>query len=199
MRRLFTLVVVLFALLALAPAVAADTTASQRPVRESFEATGFDAFSSECEGRTCTDTFVFAEEVTTSSGETFEYVCVEQVTYSTRTGRVTSQAFGCADTTNLTVASDLSSATLSPTDVEVCGSQGRSCETVTVSAELEATGGRGSFRARGSFQEGNCTFTFVDSGEQRSAGGTITLDGDTMEAQGSIRTFQSTFTQRCRA
>jgi hypothetical protein len=198
MRRLFTLVVVLFAVLALAPAVAADTTASQRPVRDSFQGIGFDAFSSECGGSTCTDTFVFAEEGTTASGETFTTVCVEQDTFNVRNGRLTSQTFGCTDTADLTVARDLSSASLGPTDVEVCNEQGRQCETVTVSVDLQATGARGTFRARSTFTDGNCTVTFNDRGEDRSAAGTITLDGETMEAQGGIRAFQSSFSERCR-
>ena len=197
MRRLFTLVVVLFAMLALAPAASADTTAEQRPVRGSYEAIGFDAYSSECDARTCTDTFIYAEESTDSSGQTYEYVCVDQFTYNVRTGRGTSSS-GCAETTNLTVADDLSSATLSPTAVEVCGSEGRSCETVIVSADLEATGGRGSYRSRGTYREGNCTFTYTDSGVQRSAAGTITYDGDVMDAQGQIRTYKSTYTERCK-
>ena len=196
MRRLFTLVVVLFAVLALAPAASADTTAGPRPIRGSYEAIGFDAFSSQCDERTCTDTYIYAEESTDSSGETFEYVCVDQWTYNLRTGRGTGSS-GCTDTTNLTVADDLSSATLAPTDIEVCGSQGRGCETVTVSADLEATGGRGSYRSRGTFREGNCTFTYTDSGVQRSAAGTITYDGEVMDAQGQIRTYESTFTERC--
>jgi hypothetical protein len=105
-------------------------------------------------------------------------------------------AWGCEDTTNLTVAGDLSSATLSPTDVEIC--DGRRCETVTVSADLEGTGETVTYRSRGSSKDGTCTFTYSDSGQSRFATGTITLDGETMDAEGDIRSYKSTFSERCR-
>ena len=199
MRRVATLFLVMFALLAFAPAVAATdgTDPGGRP-RESYEGTGFYAFTEECDARTCTQTNVYAEEVTTSSGETFEYVCVDQYTYNLRNGRETF-AGGCTpegEDVNLTVADDLSSATLAPTNIEVCDERG--CETVTVSAELEATGDTATFRSRGSYRDGSCTFTWSDSGKEQFATGTITLDGETMDAQGSIRDYRSTFSERCR-
>ena len=139
---------------------------------------------------------MYAEEVTTSSGETFEYVCVDRYTYNARTGRLTKEEHGCTDTTNLTVAQDLSSATLTPTQVEVC--DGRNCDTVTVSAELQAVGDTATFRGRSSFKDGTCTFTFSDSGQSRHAAGTLTIDGETTNVDGGIREYKSTFSQRCR-
>lgn len=197
MRRVAALFFVMISLLAFAPAAAADTTGEPggRP-RQSYEGIGFFAYSSECGAQTCTDTYVYAEEGTTSSGETFEYVCVDQYTYNIRTGRG-DYASGCTETTNLTVANDLSSATLSPTDVELCGSA-RRCETVTVAAELEGTGETATYRWRGSYKDGTCSFTYSDSGKEQFATGTITLDGETMDAQGSIRSYKSTYTERCR-
>ena len=67
MRRVMPFLLVLVGLLAFAPAVAADTVETPR---ESFESVGFDAFYSVCGAQTCTDTYVYAEHQTTSSGDT---------------------------------------------------------------------------------------------------------------------------------
>jgi hypothetical protein len=196
MRRVMPILLVLFALLAFAPAVAAQPTGLRATPRESFESTGFDAFSSVCDARTCTDTFIFAVHETTSSGETFTFACAEQFTFNIRTGRGTG-AFGCADVSAsaLTVAGDLSSASLAPTAIEVCGNR---CETITVSAELEGTGETSTFRGRFTERDENCTFTFTESGERQSATGSLTFDGETMDAQGTIFSSQTTFSSRCR-
>ena len=57
MRRVLPILFVLRGLLAFAPAVAADTVENPR---ESFQSSGFDAFSSVCGAQTCTDTFMNA-------------------------------------------------------------------------------------------------------------------------------------------
>ncbi len=62
MRRSMPILLVMFALLAYAPAAAGANASARATPRESFEATGFDAFSSVCGTQTCTDTFVFAEQ-----------------------------------------------------------------------------------------------------------------------------------------
>ena len=196
MRKAIPILFVMFALLAFAPGVAADTTSQRSSPRESFSSTGFDAFSSVCGAQTCTDTFVYAEHQTTSSGETFTYVCTDQFTYNVRTGRGTG-AGGCADVaaSDLTVAGNLSSASLAPTSVEICG---RRCETITVSAELQATGGSSTFRSRYTESDGTCTFTYSDSGVRQFATGSITFDGATLDAQGSIFSSKTTFSSRCK-
>ena len=194
MRRLGPVFVVMFALLAFAPAVSADTSPAPSP-RETFESVGFDAFSSDCDARTCTDTFIFAVRQTTSSGETFSYACVDQFTYNLRTGRG-SGGGGCAESVNLTVAGDLSSASLSPTQVEVC--DGRRCQTITVSAELQGTGQTSTFRGRFTERDGTCTFTYSESGKRQSATGTLTLDGAPIAVEGSISSSNTTFTSKCR-
>lgn len=193
MRRFVPVFVVMFALLAFAPAVSADTAPSSP--RETFESVGFDAFNSDCDARTCTDTYIFASQQTTSSGETFSYVCVDQWTYNLRTGRGSGWG-GCAESANLTVAGDLSSATLAATDIEVC--DGRRCETITVSAELQGTGETATFRGRFTERDGTCTFTYSDSGKRRSATGTVTLDGSTIAVEGWIYSSKTTFTSKCR-
>ena len=189
MQRIGTVFVILFAVLAFAPGVAAASP------RENFESVGFDGFSSECGQQTCTDTFVFAEQQTTASGETFTFACVDQFTFNIRSGRGTGVS-GCSDNPNITVAGDLSSASLAPTQFEVCGAH--QCSTITASAELEGTGQTSTFRGRFTERDGTCTFTFTESGERQSATGTITYDGTTLDAEGSIRSVRTTVTSRCR-
>jgi hypothetical protein len=193
MRRVLPILFVLAGLLAFAPAVAADTVENPR---ESYESIGFDAFSSFCGAQTCTDTSVSAGQQTTSSGETFTFVCADQFTYNIRTGRG-SGAGGCSEVpaSGLTVSSDLSAASLAPTSVEICS---RHCETITVSAELQGTGEGATFRTRSTDRDGTCTFTYSESGQRQYATGSITFDGDTLDGEGSIFASKTTFTSRCR-
>jgi hypothetical protein len=189
MTRLATVLLAMLALLAFAPSVGAASP------RENFESVGFDAFGSECGQQTCTDTSVFVDKQTTSSGETFLFACADQFTYNIRNGRGTGGG-GCTETPDVTVADDLSSASLAPTQIEVC--RRNNCTTVTVSAQLEATGASASFRSRFTERDGTCTFTFTESGQSRQASGTITFDGVTVDADGSIRSAKTTVTSRCR-
>ena len=195
MRRVATLFVIAFALLAFAPAVAADTTEPGGNYRDSYESIGFDAWSSECGARTCTDTYIWASQDTTQSGETYTIVCVDQWTYNIRNGSG-SGAGGCTESANIMVADDLSSASLAATEISICDE--RNCETVTVSAELQGTGETSTFRGKFTEKDGTCTFTYSDSGKRQYATGTITLDGDTLAAEGSIRSSTTTFASRCR-
>jgi hypothetical protein len=188
MRRIAPIFLALFALLAFAPAVGAATP------RESFETIGFEAFNSDCGAQTCTDTFIFANEQTTASGETFSFACVDQFTYNIRTGRG-SGVSGCTETPNIDVAGDLSTASLAPVAIEVCA---RRCETITVSAELQGSGDTATFRSRFTERDGTCTFTFSESGQRRFGTGSITFDGETLDAEGSIFSSKTTFTSRCR-
>jgi hypothetical protein len=189
MRRVMPILFVLVAMLASAPAVAGASP------RESFESVGFDAWSSECGTMTCTDTYVYAQYQTTSSGETFSYACADQYTYNIRTGRG-SWVGGCADNVDLTVADDLSSASLAATAIEVCD-RGH-CDTIIVSAELQGTGETSSFRSRYTERDGTCTFTYTDRGVREFATGSITFDGTTSDAEGFISSIQTTFSSRCR-
>jgi hypothetical protein len=189
MTRLVTVLLAMLAMLAFAPAVGAASP------RENFESVGFDAFSSQCGQQTCTDTSVFVDSQTTASGETFMFACADQFTYDIRNGRGNG-AGGCTETPDFTVADDLSSASLAPTPFDVC--QRNNCTTITVSAELVATGGSASFRSRYTERDGTCTFTYTDSGQSRQASGTITFDGVTVDADGSIRSIKTTVMSRCR-
>jgi hypothetical protein len=189
MQRVLTVFVIMFALLAFAPGVAAASP------RENFESIGFDAFHSECGQQTCTDTSVFADQQTTASGETFIFACVDQFTFNIRNGRGTGVG-GCSETPDISVAGDLSSASLAPSQFEVCDAH--RCSTITASAELEGTGQTSSFRGRFTERDGTCTFTFAESGQRQSATGTITFDGSTVDAEGSIRSSRTTVTTKCR-
>jgi hypothetical protein len=76
--------------------------------------------------------------------------------------------------------------------------QRNNCSTITVSAELDTTGASSSFRSRFTERDGTCTFTFSENGQSRQASGTITFDGTTLDADGSIRSVRTTVTSRCR-
>lgn len=195
MRRLVPILLVMFALLAYAPAAAGANASARATPRESFESVGFDAWSSVCGAQTCTDTYIFASYQSTSSGETFSYACADQFTYNIRTGRGSGSG-GCAENVDLTVAGDLSSASLAPTAIEVCGR--RHCETIIVSAELEGTGDLTTFKSRYTENDGTCTYTYSDTGQRRFATGSITFDGTTTDAEGWIYSAQTTFSSRCR-
>lgn len=189
MKRLGTVLVTVIALLAFAPAAGAASP------RENFDTTGFDAFGSVCGQQTCTDTNLFADSQTTASGETFTFSCADQFTYNIRNGRGNGNG-GCTESLDFNVADDLSSASLPPTQYEVCG-RGH-CTTITVSAELQAIGPAASFRARSTERDGTCTFTYSESGHRRPASGTVTFDGATVVVEGSIRSSSVSFTSRCR-
>ena len=189
MKRLGTILVTLLTLLAFAPAVLAASP------RESFDSVGFDAFGSVCGQQTCTDTNLFADSQTTASGETFTFSCADQFTYNIRNGRGNG-AGGCIESLTFTVADDLSSASLPPTEYESCGRN--ACTTITVSAELSATGDANSFKSRYTERDGTCTFTYSDSGHWRPASGTITFDGETVDVEGSIRSTHTSFSSKCR-
>ena len=102
---------------------------------------------------------------------------------------------GCSDDAGLRsdgVAEDLSSASLAPTGIEVCSR--RHCDTITMSAELLGTGRFGDASAAGTPErDGTCTFTYSDSGERQFATGSITCDGATVDADGSIFSSKTTF------
>jgi hypothetical protein len=189
MTRVASVLLSMLALLVFAPAVGAASP------HENFDSVGFDAFNSQCGQQTCTDTSIFAEEQTTSSGETFLFVCADQFTFNIRNGHGTGRS-GCTEAADVTVAGDLSSASLAPTEIDVC--QRNNCSTITVSAELDTTGASSSFRSRFSERDGTCTFTFSENGQSRQASGTITFDGTTLDADGSIRSVRTTVTSRCR-
>lgn len=177
----------------LAIAAPAAAVAPERP-RGSYSGISFQAYASDCGRSQCTDYNVWAEQYSDSQGGEGTSVCVDVFTYSTRNGRGTG-AGGCVDGAAFTIASDLSSASLQPTSIQICG---RSCRTVTVAVELQATSGEGSYRARSTQTDGTCTYTYTDSGSSRDAAGTLTWDGTSKDAFGSIQQYESAYSERCK-
>ncbi|HEX5829225.1 MAG TPA: hypothetical protein VFY23_16985 [Candidatus Limnocylindrales bacterium] len=191
MKRILSVLLAMIAVLAIAaPAAAA---APERP-RGSYSGISFQAYAGDCGRSQCTDYNVWAEQYTDSQGGEGTYVCVDVFTYSTRTGRGTS-ASGCADGVAFSIASDLSSASLPATSFEICG---RSCHTVTVAAALQATSGENTYRSRSTQTYDTCTYTYTDTGTSREAAGTLTWDGTSKDAYGSIQQYESTYSERCK-
>jgi hypothetical protein len=194
MRRIFVSLVVLPILLLLlaAPAAAAP------PLKESGTQESMSAFSSSCSAATCTDTFVDAFTVE----EGLVVVCVSEFTFNVRNGRIISEEFGCSEPSadGLVVTDDLS-ASLAETSVTFFDCNQRGCtegDTITVSAELTSFGPVFTFTDRGTFSDGTCTFRFRSSGEQSEAAGTLTIDGETLDANGSVSISEFTVSSQCK-
>jgi hypothetical protein len=194
MRRIFVSLVALPLLLVLfaAPVAAAP------PLKESGTQDSLSAFSSSCSGSTCTGTAVDAF----TAQEGVVVVCVSQFTHNVRNGRIVSEEFGCSETSSdaLVVTDDLSGS-LAATSVTFFQCNQRRCtegDTVTVSAELTSVGPVFTFTDRGTFSDGTCTFRFRSSGEQSEATGTLTIDGETLDANGFVATSEFTVSSRCR-
>ena len=174
--------------------------AAAPPVKDSGTQVFFSAFSFDCGPTVCTDVTVDAFSV---SGETI-VVCVSESKFNISTGRLISQDSACSDEISsdaLAIDEDLSSASLAPTDVTFFNCNPQGCvagDTVTVSADLTAFGPIFTDKQRSTFSDGTCTFTFSSSGEQRQASGTISLDDETLTADGNIGMGKFSFTERCR-
>ncbi len=104
-------------------------------------------------------------------------------------------AFGCTvvDDDAFSINRKLTSATLQPTVVTLfsytCDEFGNCTETtedVTVSASWTGEGDLFRFRDKSSFQEGQCRTMFMGKGEGRDATATITIDGQTLQADDAI-------------
>ena len=196
MRRICASILILPMLLLLlaAPVAAAP------PIKDSGTNDFFTAFSSSCGPSTCTDTFV---DVFTA-GDGLMVICMSEFTFNLRSGRLISQESGCSDPISsdaLTVADDLSSATLAPTEVTLFECDQTGCvegDTVTVSAHLTAFGPVFTETQRSTFTDGTCTVRISSTGDQRQATGTLTIDGETLSADGNIGTGTFSFMRRCR-
>ena len=178
----------------------AGPAAAAPPVKDSGTQVFLSAFNSSCGPATCTDTFV---DVFTTSDETV-VVCLSQATFNIHNGRLISQDGACSDEVSsdtLVIGEDLSSASLAPTDVTFFNCNQQGCtegDTVVVSAELTAFGPTFTDRQRSTFSDGTCTFTFSSSGQQRQATGTLTVDNETLSADGNIGMGTFTFREHCR-
>ena len=196
MRRLVASAAALpiLVLLLAAPAAAAP------PVKDTVKQDFVFVVSTSCGPATCTDTFV---DLFTVTDETM-VVCLFQSTFNIHNGRLVSENGACSDevsTDTLVIGQDLSSASLSPTDVTLLECDEQGCvegDTVTISAELTAFGPTFTDKQRSTSSDGTCTFTFSSSGEQRPATGTLTIDGETVAADGNIGEGTFTFREHCR-
>ncbi len=178
----------------------AGPAAAAPPVKDSGTQVFFSAFSFSCGPATCTDTFV---DVFSVSDDTI-VVCLFESTFNIHTGRAISEDGACSEEVSsdaLVIADDLSSASLSPTDVTFFNCNQQGCtegDTVSVSAELTGSGPTFTDKQRSTFTDGTCTFTVTSSGEQRQATGTISLDDETLTADGNIGIGKFSFMERCR-
>jgi len=200
MRRFVVPVIVVpMLLLALAaPALAAP------PLKESGTSMSFFSGSTVCtegDSQTCTDTFIQAFSIDANT----IVVCLDEITYSTRTGRLVSQESGCTETssTALTFSADFT-VTLSDTSVTVseitCGPRGcreSGTRTVTVSALDTAVGPILTSTGRGTFDDGTCTFRFSSTDQSAEIAGTMTIDGVTMDESGFGSVSEFKVSTRC--
>jgi len=206
-RRMLVVLAVAAMMLGLVASSASAAEGSRRPIRESGTSEDFNAFSTECteqNGRTvCTDTFVYASTFTNEEGIESTFVCVDTNTYSiSRSGRYSSisSESGCTEVAGdaVTVSGDLTSATLAPTDVELSSCNRRTCtvsRTVTVSGTLTGTGTVNTSSGRGTDKFDDCTIRYSYSSAGRQGEGTITIDGESMDATGGFgsTTYKTTY------
>jgi hypothetical protein len=146
---------------------------------------------------------VYASTFTDEQGIESTFVCVDTYTYSiSRTGRYSDigSESGCTEVAGdaVTVSGDLSSATLAPTDVELSSCNRRTCtvgRTVTVSGTLTGTGTVNTSTGRGTDKFDGCTIRYSYSSASRQGEGTITIDGETMDATGGFgsTTYKTTY------
>jgi hypothetical protein len=176
------------------------------PIREDGTVSRASAFAGSCEttgggGMVCTDQYV----ETFQSGPESWSVCVGRFTYSiSATGRFRSisDENGCADLSDsaLTIAPDLLTASIAPTDVPLLSCNRRGCTeagALTVSAELASGGQIYESTNRGTFSDGTCTYRFTSSTVSTDGPAEITVDGSTVVGQGSYESEDFRFTTRC--
>jgi hypothetical protein len=192
-RRLGFLSAALFLALTLAtPALAAER------VRESGTFEQFFSSNFVCSANTCTDTVIEAFSI----GDGLLLVCYSEFTFNARTGRTISSDSGCSETDDsaLTITSDFS-VTLAPTDVTLFRCNQRTCtegDTVTVSATDEAVGPISTATGRVTIRDGSCTIRISFRDSFAEIAGTMTVDGTTLEQQGSATISDQTTTTTCR-
>jgi hypothetical protein len=193
MRRLGFLAAALLLTLSLAsPALAAER------VRESGTFNQFFSANFVCSANTCTETFIEAFSI----GDGLMAVCYNEFTYNARTGRTISSDGGCSETEEsaLTISGDLS-VSLAATDVTLFRCNQRTCtegDTVTVSATDEAIGPISTASGRITIRDGSCTIRISFRDSFAEIAGTMTVDGTTLEQQGSATVSDQTTTTTCR-
>jgi hypothetical protein len=128
--------------------------------------------------------------------------CLEVFTYSISSngrGNAISDEFGCGPS-GLVVGADLS-ASLPATDIALETCNRRTCSvsrTVTVSGEGSPTGPISTSTTRSTTKSGGCTTRTTIDEQFAELAGTITIDGTTVDATGSIDVATQTETTHCK-
>lgn len=202
MRRLIIILGAILVLLA-----AASPAAAAPPNRQSGTFESGSAFASSCDEQgawlNCTDVSVdfFAD-----STFGFTDACVSVFSYRVRLNgsgfQPLDEAGGCGPASGATVAEDLSSASLSPSTIQLAECGPSSCTdagSITVAGEWTAIGDPTPFSSRSTFKDKTCTFTQTSTGARAEATAVLTVDGETYESTfGAISHEEVTFTERCR-
>lgn len=198
MRRFVIPLTAVLLLLAFASPVAAA-----RPITESGTYESASAFASSCEqqgGSTvCTDTYldVFV-------GPEWADACVSVNSYAISPSgryRSISNAWGCAPATAFSLASDLSSASLETTAIQLYTCGRLTCsesDVVSVAGSWTQAGEAYTYSGRSTFTDGTCTYRQSFSGAQTEAAAVITLDGAASDGWGYLAREEYTVTVRCR-
>ncbi len=181
-----------FVSLSLLLALSSSTVAAPPTlIRETTTFAG--ALASECTtDATGTETCTYVEVTVRAVGSDWE-VCVYRSTSSFFPDGSSSftDSFGCTivGPDAFSIDQKLLTATLQPTTVPVftfsCDPDGNCTEEtdeITVSATWTGVGDLIRFRDRFSFSQGHCRETFMGRGEARDALATMTIDGETIEA-----------------
>lgn len=168
-------------------------------VREHTASASAGAGNVVCEGTVCTSTSVFAF---VNSPDGPSQACLDTARYDKAgpTGFILlGYETGCVPLAKdgLTIdTKGLASAALAPTDITV---QTFSCDvtactptggtrTVRVSATYAGVGDLNTFRSNGKSTFGGCTMYFGGKGSSRRATATLTIDGQSLDALGSLGT-----------
>jgi hypothetical protein len=163
-------------------------------VRDHITSTGAFAANNVCVGTLCTSTSVF---VVVNSGDGPTQACLDITRYDSTAGfAVLGYETGCAPLSEGAFAIDtkgLASAALSQIDITLeafacnaSGCQPTGTRTARVSATYTGIGDIGTFRSNSKSTFGGCAMYFVGKGSSREATATLTIDGQSLEAAGSL-------------
>jgi hypothetical protein len=166
-------------------------------VRDHIVSSGAGAANNVCVGTICTSTSVFAI-VNAPDGP--NQACLDISRYEQVGPSFVQLGYetGCAPLAAASLAIDtrgLATASLSPTQIPVqtftCDSTGctpTSTRTALVSATYTGVGNVATFRSNSKSTFGACTMYFVGKGSSREAAATLTIDGRSLDAPGSLFT-----------
>jgi hypothetical protein len=184
---------------ALAFALLGGSALAAPPIRDTFTSTSAGAANVVCDGWDCRATAVFAF-VNSPDGPSEACLDITHYAMAGPTGfMLLDYERGCAPLSAGGLSIDtkgLASAALGPTDITV---QAFACDptacnptgtprTVRVSATYTGVGDVDTFRSNGKSTFGGCTMYFGGKGSSREATATLTVDGQSIAALGSIGT-----------